>query len=171
MPNTTPPAASVACVLVLFAAALPACDTDCSEADSATCFPAPNDLITAFEVTITTGNDPTTSDIFFCFARKSAPGWDCREMDNGELYNDFSIGATDRYRFELSDDPVAPGDLEQFRIGMDSSDYHHDWNLTALTVVVQTPGDHQYLIYTDDDIDCGGSIDEGKSYFPRSCPY
>ena len=170
MPKTASIDVLVTCVLFALAAMLPACDTDCSEADSATCFPAPNDSITAFEVTITTGDDPTTSDIFFCYARKSVPGWICREMDNGELYNDFAKGATDRYRFGV-DPAIAPGDLEQFRIGMDESENHHDWNLTALTVLVETAGDRQFLIYTDSDINCPNSIDEGKSYWPRSCPY
>jgi hypothetical protein len=170
MPRIITTATCCTCLLAALAAALPACDTDCSEADSATCFPAPNAPITAFEVTITTGDDPTTADIFFCYARKSIPGWTCREMDNGVFYNDFAKGNTDRYRIGL-DDPIAPGDLEQFRIGVEESQTHHDWNLTALTVVVDTSGDRLFAIYYDPDIDCMGSIDEGCSYWPRDCGY
>jgi hypothetical protein len=54
---------------------------------------------------------------------------------------------------------------------MEESDNHHDWDLTALHVVVETEGDRQFLIYTDPDINCPGSIDEGHSYWPLSCPY
>jgi hypothetical protein len=162
--------AVTACVVVALAAGLPACDSGCSEADSASCFPVPPDSITAFEVTITTGDDPTTADIYFCYARKSAPGWTCREMDNGALYNDFAIGATDTYRIGLQT-PIAPGDLEQFRIEVEPSKNHHDWNLTSLTVVVETAGDREFAIYYDPGIDCLGSIDEGYSYWPRDCPF
>jgi len=170
MHKTNPLAVLAGLLLVIAAGTLPGCDTGCSESDSATCFAAPNDAITAFEVTITTGDDPTTADIFFCYARKSVPGWTCREMDNGVFYNDFAIGATDRYRIKLSN-PIAPGDLEQFRVGVEDSQSHHDWNLTALTVVVETAGGGEYAIYYDPEIDCMGSIDEGYSYWPRSCPY
>jgi len=170
MSKTTLAAAAAAALIALLTAALPACDTGCDEADSAVCYPTPAEGIKAFEVTITTGDDPTTSDIFFCFARKSIPGWTCREMDNGAFYNDFSTGATDRYRIGVKN-PIAPGDLEQFRIAVEASDYHHDWNLTALTVVVETVDDRLFAIYHDESIDCQGSIDEGYSYWPRECPY
>lgn len=160
----------VTCVVAAFAWTLPACDNGCDESDSATCFKAPNEVIVAFEVTITTGEDPTTSDIFFCWQLKSTAGWTCREMDKGTFYNDFSIGSTDTYHLSLGNH-IAPGDLERIRIGMDESDNHHDWELTQLTVVVVTASNRDILIYHDPDIDCPFSIDEGYSYWPRECPY
>ena len=155
---------------VALSAALPACDTGCDESDSAYCFQAPNEWIEKFEVTITTGNDPTTSDIFFCHQRKSTAGWYCKEMDRAVFYNDFAIGATDTYKLKL-DTAIAPGDLERIRIGLPESDNHHDWAPTALTVVVVTDTGGEYLIYHDEDINCDQSVDEGYSYWPRECPY
>jgi hypothetical protein len=160
-------AAGLVCAL---AAGIPACNNDCSESDSATCFPAPNEQIVGFHVTVKTDDDPTTSDVFFCYQRKSTAGWSCKEMDHGGFHNDYQSGETDHYKLSLQH-PIAPGDFERFRLAMEESNNHHDWNLAQLTVVAVTAGGRKILVYHDEDIDCPEAIDEGQSYWPRECPY
>jgi hypothetical protein len=129
------------------------------------CGAVPQDAITAFQVTVGTGDDATDADIYFCITRVSDPSRDCTKLGI-EGIDDFDDGSIEDYEVPVA---VDGGDLDRVWIenrgdAPDLSVDGDDWELASLRVVAITDGGNVLLF---DAQDLGLRVDEGDEYDPE----
>ena len=128
------------------------------------CGDLPNEDITHFDVTITTGSDATDADIFFC-AELSSGDKRCEKLGN-RLVDDWDVGETGEYRADVS---VKAGKLA--RVGIENrgdapsfSFDGNDWELEDLKIVARTTGDGSHVIVDAEGL--GEDLNAGDEFYP-----
>ena len=113
---------------------LPACSNPTAEACN-----VPDEELSGFEITITTGDVATDADIFLCVERYSDANRDCTRLDEVGV-DDWDVGSIGTYRVMST---VAAGDLAGIVLENrgDAPDLSFDgnsWELEAVRLVGQT---------------------------------
>jgi hypothetical protein len=140
----------------------------CYEAP-ATCGAAPGQPIVGFAISVGTGEVGTSSNILFCFTRKSTGTEACRTLDH-LFTDDFRPHAVDEFTWNL-DDPIAPGDLDHFEIRNTGGGFlSNSWELASLLVQAQLQGGETVPLY---EVEIPGYeyMSKGDSYDSSQCTY
>jgi len=158
----------VICSAVMFFAN--SCDVFCSDFKSAECGESPNQEIDAFEISITTGDEPTDMNIHLCWNRKSTTDRECAYLDN-EWVDDFEAWQTDTFTVGLSE-PIEVGDLESFHILNSGGGFlEASWEIAGITLLAILPDNSTWLLYDEPEINCHNDIYEDEVYWPMACEW
>jgi hypothetical protein len=153
-------------IAILVLASTYSCGLGCDEFASGTCGQPPAERLLSFDVTITTGDEPTDANIAFCFARKSADAWECTNLDS-ILDNDFEVGEVDQFNVEAS--PwVEAGDLRRMRIVNKGGGFFGEsgWEVAALRITGNFEQSGAVTLYDEPAIECGNRLSDGDTYEP-----
>jgi hypothetical protein len=146
-----------------------ACGIECSMYENAICGQAPVDPIEEFEVTITTGDEGTDRDVDLCL-NWSDGDRRCITLDE-LLRDDFERWETDTYT-ENPGRLTEAGDLLFFEIHLEGGGvFDTSWEIVALTLVGILENGDTWLLYDEQQIECGKTIEAGESYRPMPCEY
>ncbi|NMC71117.1 MAG: hypothetical protein GYA57_13765 [Myxococcales bacterium] len=142
-------------------------ETGCGCGPDYTCGPAPALPISAFVVTIRTGDEGTDMDIHFCYKRRSEGDYSCTLLDSPA--NDFEAHQTDVFQIHLST-PIAVGDLDRFRIWNSGGGFFElSWEIDSIRIDGILADGTTVMLYKETGI--GDELYANESYYPERCSY
>ncbi len=131
------------------------------------CGAGPTEPITAFIVTIVTGDDGTDMNINFCYRRHSGGGDSCTLLDSPA--NDFESHSTGTYQINLTT-PIAVGDFDRFWIHNSGGGFFElAWEIASIKLDVNLQSGARMRLYEESDID--DTLYSDESYDPVVCGY